>query len=58
MYSRELDGTVLTLAASGWTYQSTFVLYDRELSLYPHFRMQWRSWFTMQPQTKLMVRHD
>ena len=35
MYSRELDGKALTLAASGWTYgansrRSTFVLYDKE----------------------------
>ncbi|MBD3221426.1 DUF3179 domain-containing protein [bacterium] len=28
--SRELDGTTLTLAASGWTYDDTFVLYDHE----------------------------
>ena len=30
MYSRELDGRTLTLAASGWTYANTFVLYDLE----------------------------
>ncbi len=30
MYSREIDGKVLTLAPTGWTYKSTFVLYDRE----------------------------
>ncbi len=30
MYSREIDGKVLTLAPSGWTYRRTFVLYDRE----------------------------
>ena len=30
MYSRELDGVPLTLAATGWTYFSTFVLYDKE----------------------------
>ena len=30
MYSREIDGQVLTLAPSGWTYKRTFVLYDRE----------------------------
>ncbi len=30
MYSREIDGTVLTLAPSGWTYNDTFVLYDKE----------------------------
>ena len=30
MYSRELDGQVLTLGASGWTYLETFVLYDQE----------------------------
>ena len=30
MYSRELDGETLTLAASGWTYMDTFVLYDQE----------------------------
>lgn len=28
MYSRELAGDTLTLGASGWTYESTFVLYD------------------------------
>lgn len=30
VYSREIDGQVLTLGASGWTYKSTFVLWDRE----------------------------
>lgn len=30
MYSRELDGQLLTLSASGWTYDNTFVLYDYE----------------------------
>lgn len=30
MYSRTLDGRTLTLAPSGWTYKSTFVLYDKE----------------------------
>jgi hypothetical protein len=30
VYSRQIDGQVLTLAPSGWTYKKTFVLYDRE----------------------------
>ena len=30
MYSRQIDGRVLTIAPSGWTYANTFVLYDRE----------------------------
>ncbi len=30
MYSREIDGRMLTLVPTGWTYDSTFVLYDRE----------------------------
>ena len=30
MYSREIDGQILTLAPSGWTYRRTFVLYDYE----------------------------
>ncbi len=30
MYSREIDGKVLTIAPSGWTYKRTFVLVDRE----------------------------
>ena len=30
MYSREIDGEVLTLASSGWTYDNTFVLFDIE----------------------------
>ena len=30
MYSREINGAILTLSASGWTYNSTFVLYDYE----------------------------
>lgn len=30
MYSREIDGKVLTLSPSGWTYKYTFVLYDKE----------------------------
>ncbi len=37
MYSRELDGDILTLASSGWTYRNTFVLYDLETeSLWYH----------------------
>lgn len=30
MYSREIDEQVLTLSASGWTYEFTFVLFDYE----------------------------
>ena len=30
MYSREIDGQKLTLVPSGWTYENTFVLYDKE----------------------------
>jgi hypothetical protein len=30
VYSRTLDGEVLTLAASGWTYENLFVLHDRQ----------------------------
>jgi hypothetical protein len=30
VYGRQLDGKTLTLVPSGWTYKSTFVLYDRE----------------------------
>lgn len=30
MYSRQLEGRTLTIAPSGWTYDYTFVLYDRE----------------------------
>jgi hypothetical protein len=30
VYSREIDGRVLTIAPSGWTYNNTFVLYDKE----------------------------
>jgi hypothetical protein len=30
VYSRQIDGRNLTLAPSGWTYDNTFVLYDRE----------------------------
>ena len=30
MYSREIDGQILTLSASGWTYRETFVLFDYE----------------------------
>ena len=30
VYSREIDGRTLTLIPTGWTYYSTFVLYDRE----------------------------
>ena len=37
MTSRELEGETLTLSASGWTYDDTFVLYDREtFSLWYH----------------------
>ena len=38
MYSREIDGKVLTLSASGWTYNDTFVLFDYETeSMWYHF---------------------
>ncbi|MBD3222450.1 DUF3179 domain-containing protein, partial [bacterium] len=30
VYGRTLDGQTLTLAASGWTWQDTFVLWDHE----------------------------
>jgi hypothetical protein len=30
LYSREIDGKILTLVPSGWTYKNTFVLYDKE----------------------------
>jgi len=30
VYSRELDGQVLTIAASGWTWNGLFVLQDLE----------------------------
>jgi hypothetical protein len=30
VYSRQIDGKILTLVPSGWTYKSTFVLYDKE----------------------------
>jgi len=30
VYSRKLDGRTLTIAASGWTYDLLFVLYDKE----------------------------
>jgi len=37
VYSREIDGQTLTLSASGWTYDFTFVLYDYETeSLWYH----------------------
>lgn len=37
VYSREVDGQILTLSASGWTYLGTFVLYDFETeSLWYH----------------------
>ncbi len=44
MYSRTLDEKDLTLAPSGWTYNNTFVLYDREtLSLWYPYRDGLRS---------------
>jgi hypothetical protein len=30
VYSREIDGRILTIVPSGWTYKNTFVLYDKE----------------------------
>ena len=37
MYSREIDEQKLTLSASGWTYNFTFVLWDYETeSLWYH----------------------
>ena len=44
MCSRELDGEVLTLGASGWTYLSTFVLYDSET---------WTMWFPVEGEQGL-----
>jgi hypothetical protein len=39
VYSREIDGTTLTLSASGWTYDFTFVLFDYETeSLWYHLQ--------------------
>ena len=39
MYSREIDGQILTLGASGWTYRNTFVLYDFETeSMWYHLK--------------------
>ena len=39
MYSREIDGKILTLSASGWTYRRTFVLFDYETeSLWYHLQ--------------------
>ena len=39
MYSREIDGRVLTMAASGWTYRDTFILFDLETeSLWYHLQ--------------------
>ena len=37
MYSREIQDRILTLSASGWTYDFTFVLFDYETeSLWYH----------------------
>jgi hypothetical protein len=43
VYSRQLDGQTLTLAPSGWTYDFTFVLVDRETGSlwYPDNRGLW-----------------
>jgi len=30
VYSLEIDGNILNLSTSGWTYKSTFVLFDYE----------------------------
>jgi hypothetical protein len=30
VYSRQIDGQILTIVPAGWTYKNTFVLYDRE----------------------------
>ncbi len=40
MYGREIDGRVLTIAPSGWTYEDVFVLYDKETGSlwYPDWR--------------------
>jgi len=39
VYSRELDGEVLTFGASGWTYEETFVLFDHQTeSMWYHLR--------------------
>jgi hypothetical protein len=41
VYSRIIDNRILTLSASGWTYKSTFVLYDYETeSLWYHLQGQ------------------
>ncbi|RMG42134.1 MAG: DUF3179 domain-containing protein [Methanobacteriota archaeon] len=37
VYSRKVDGAILTLSATGWLYDNTFVLYDLETeSLWYH----------------------
>jgi hypothetical protein len=37
VYSGEINGQILTISASGWTYDRTFVLYDYETeSLWYH----------------------
>ncbi len=30
MYRRQIEGEILTLVPTGWTYKYTFVLYDKE----------------------------
>jgi hypothetical protein len=30
VYSREIDGDIITITPSGWTYKRTFVLVDKE----------------------------
>jgi hypothetical protein len=86
VYGRTLDGETLTLAASGWTWQNTFVLWDHEtesiwfggagqlgwdhlvcvegplqdrrLSIIPHQRTFWRTWYRAEPETKIMRRRQ
>ena len=43
MYSREIDGRTLTIVPTGWTYDNTFVLYDRETGTmwYPYRKGLW-----------------
>jgi len=58
VYSREIDGITLTLIPSGWTYERTFVLYDRQTNSlwYPYEKglmgiqgVYFKRWLPMTP---------
>jgi hypothetical protein len=56
VYSRQIDGRNLTLVPSGWTYDSTFVLYyfKRWLPKLSYQDTKWQEWVKKHPDSRIM----